>query len=91
MKTIVSRYLASSVTKPARMVATDNDGNKVTSSYDDSKSNAWNHDAIVRKLCRKFHWSGSLQSGPLLKNGTLIGTVWVWIDGDQIQTIQSWD
>ena len=73
MKAIVTKYHGPSNVRRSRIIASDEDGNRVTVSYDDALNSEENHDAAMSALCYKMNWQGSLVRGSL-KNGY----VYVW-------------
>ena len=75
MKAIKTKYIGPTNTKGSRMRATDEDGNSVTITWDDSLDSLANHEAGAVALCNKTDWVGNLVGGHL-KNCM----VWVFVD-----------
>jgi hypothetical protein len=75
MKAITTRYNGPTNTRGSRITATDEDGNRVSVSYNDALNSEPNHAAAARKLCQKMDWRGNLTGGH-----TKHGMVWVWDD-----------
>lgn len=71
MKAITTRFLGPSYTKPSRIIARDEDGNRFSASV--SKLSDWGrlphiedvHAAAAIALCRKMNWHGSLIGGSI--------------------------
>lgn len=65
MKAIVTKRLAVTATKPARIKASDSDGNSITISYPVYAYNAEDaHRIAAQALCSKMRWYGSfVQAG----------------------------
>lgn len=56
MKAIITKYHGPANVRGSRYSASDEDGNKVTLSADDSLSSEANHDAAAKALCIKMGW-----------------------------------
>ena len=65
MKAISTKYLPPTNTKPARLVASDQDGNRVVISYPHEKSSEAAHATAAKALCTKMHWTGRWHCGSL--------------------------
>lgn len=79
MKAIVTRYVGPTNTKGSRIIASDEDGNKITISYPYELSGEAVHRKAAEALREKMGWTGELVSGSL-KNGY----VFVFVDkGDK--------
>ena len=68
MKAIRTKYLGPTNTKGSRIVATDEDGNRVIISSGGADSVENNHRRAAEALCAKMNWTGKMVSGSL-KNG----------------------
>jgi len=75
MKAITTKYHGPGNVRGSRITASDDDGNRVVSSYDHALNSEGNHAAAARKLCQKMNWTGSLTGGHIRE-----GMVWVWDD-----------
>ncbi len=75
MKAILTRYRPQTNTKPARVLATDSDGNKVMVNVSTYDSAEMAHDGAAISLCWKMNWSGKLASGGLGSDKV----VYVWV------------
>lgn len=65
MKAITTKFLGPTSTKPARIVASDMDGNRVTVSYDSTNGSGMDaFESAASDLCAKMGWQ---------KNGELMG------------------
>lgn len=76
MKAIRTRALSATRFKPARMIATDGDGNRAVISADSDAARFDPHDAAATALCRKMNWTG------LLHRGWLEGGEYVYVFGN---------
>lgn len=76
MKTITTKYLPITATLPARVSASDEDGNKVTIVYDGDKD----HDIAAHKLCKKMDWN----KHNLVRGNQKGGNVYVFLDADAV-------
>lgn len=64
MKTISTKYLSATATKPSRVKATEYDSQKsVTLSYDYGVDLNENHKAVATALMRKLGWEGRMIGG----------------------------
>ncbi len=70
-KAITTTFHNHTMTKPARITATDSDGNRVSISTSNAGDNP--HDEAAIALCRKMKWDG-----PLMKGATKDGYVYVF-------------
>ena len=61
----MTKYHGPGNVRGSRVSASDEDGNRVTLSWDDSLDSEGNHDAAAIALCRKMKWSGPLMRGGL--------------------------
>ena len=68
MKAIRTKYHGPTNTRGSRISATDEDGNRVSVSYDYALSGEAVHRAAADALCAKMNWTGDLIGGSL-KNG----------------------
>jgi hypothetical protein len=68
MKAILTHYLGQTDTKGSRIVAEDDDGNRVVIPYPYELRTEAAHRLAARKLCLKMGWTGRLASGGI-KNG----------------------
>lgn len=68
MKAIATRYKGPTDHKGSRIIASDEDGNKVTIGYPHELSGEAVHRKAAEALCAKMGWTGSLVGGSL-KNG----------------------
>lgn len=75
MKAIETRYLGPTNCRGSRIVAFDEDGNRVTLSYDDALSGEDMHRKAANTLCQKMGWTGDLAAG-----GTKRGYVFVFVN-----------
>lgn len=69
MKAIVTKYHAPTATKPAKIVATDSDGNRVSISPTRFDSDWSAHDHAAKTLCIKMGWTRDSLMGGDLKPG----------------------
>jgi hypothetical protein len=65
MKAITTKYHGATNYKPARMSASDMDGNRITKSYDHDLNIDSNHKDIAQQLCSKMGWTGTLTMGAI--------------------------
>lgn len=63
MKAIFTRFVGPTNTRGARIIASDEDGNKVTVSYPYELSGEACHRLAADALCKKMNWTGTLISG----------------------------
>ena len=75
MKAIKTTYHGPTNTKGSRIIASDEDGNRITIPYPCGLSNVAAHKKAARALCEKMKWVGKMVSGSL-KNGY----VFVFVD-----------
>jgi len=75
MKAIRTKYLGPTNTRGARILATDDDGNRTTIPYPYQLSGELVHRQAALALCRKLGWAGELTAGGLGN-----GYVYVWQD-----------
>ena len=68
MKAIKTKYKGPTNTRGSRIIASDEDGNRVTISYPYELSGEAVHRKAADALCAKMGWTGDLVSGSL-KNG----------------------
>ena len=68
MKAIKTKYKGPTDTRGSRIIASDEDGNKVTISYPYELSGEDVHRKAAEALCTKMGWHGQLVGGSL-KNG----------------------
>jgi hypothetical protein len=68
MKAIKTKYKGPTDTRGSRIIASDEDGNKVTISYPYELSGEDCHRKAADALCVKMGWTGALIGGSL-KNG----------------------
>jgi hypothetical protein len=68
MKAINTKYKGPTSTRGSRIIASDEDGNKVTTSYPYELSGEDCHRKAADALCAKMGWTGELIGGSL-KNG----------------------
>jgi hypothetical protein len=68
MKAIITKYHGPTDYKGSRIVASDEDGNRVTISYPYELSGEAVHRKAAEELCRKMGWTGKLQGGSLKNN-----------------------
>jgi hypothetical protein len=68
MKAIKTKYKGPTNTRGSRIIASDEDGNKVTISYPYELSGEDCHRKAADALCAKMGWTGELIGGSL-KNG----------------------
>jgi hypothetical protein len=82
MKAITTTYHGVTERRAARIIASDEDGNRATVPYasaDDGRRTPQQiHGRAAELLARKMGWTGRLQGG-----STRTGYVWVWIDSGQ--------
>ncbi len=79
MKAIVTKYHGPTNTKGSRISASDQDGNRVTISYDHASSHP--HRDAARALLQKMNWDGVWHEGSLAHGGY----VYVCETGDTVQ------
>ena len=68
MKAITTKYLGPTDTKGSRIVASDEDGNRIILSRKGNGSIEENHRWAAEALCKKMSWEGRLVCGSI-KNG----------------------
>lgn len=76
MKTITTKYLPITAKLPARVSASDEDGNKVTIRYEGDKD----HDNAAYKLCKKMDWNRH----NLVRGNQKSGNVYVFLEADAV-------
>lgn len=59
MKAITTKYIGATPHKPARIVASDQDGNRATVPADGDFPHDMPHRAAAIALCHKMHWPGA--------------------------------
>jgi hypothetical protein len=74
MKAIRTRYTGCTPTLPARIIASDEDGNRASVTYVGG-CGPLSHWPAVQALCERMQWSGRIMPGSLRN-----GYVWVWLD-----------
>ncbi len=74
MKGITTRYLACTRNRPARIVASDMDGNRATVTHPGGLG-PLSHWPAVLALCTKMKWHGRI-----IPAGIRNGYVWAWLD-----------
>jgi hypothetical protein len=84
MKAITTRYAGPTNSRGARIIATDEDGNRVTIPYPHELDRDDGHTKAALALCTKMEWSGSLVRG-----GSKGGYVFVWLSEEEIVTVGS--
>lgn len=77
MKAISTRYIGATDRKPARILATDLDGNRISIAVDSDQPFPYNdmHRAAAVALCRKMGWPGAER---LIGGSVKVGMVWVF-------------
>ena len=75
MKAIITKYVGPSNTRGSRVIASDEDGNKVTVGYDSALNSEQNHINAAVLLAKKMKWRGKMAFGHLKNN-----MVFVFID-----------
>jgi hypothetical protein len=65
MKAIRTKYHGPTTTKGAKIVASDDDGNRVSISYSYGLSGEAAHRKAADALCTKMHWKGEIIGGSL--------------------------
>lgn len=75
MKAITTKYHGPTNARGARIIASDEDGNRVTLPYDHALNSNDMHASAARALANKMHWHGTLAQGSLAK-----GYVFVWVN-----------
>ena len=68
MKAIKTKFKGPTNTRGSRIIASDEDGNRITISYPYELSGESVHRKAADALCAKMGWTGDLVSGSL-KNG----------------------
>ena len=68
MKAILTRYKGPTDFKGSRIIASDEDGNRITISYPHELTGEAVHRKAADALCEKMGWTGKLVGGSL-KNG----------------------
>jgi hypothetical protein len=79
MKAITTRYIGATDRRPARILASDLDQNRITFPVDGDQAFPYTdlHRAAAMALCRSMHWAG----GETLIGGAIKhGMVWVFPD-----------
>ena len=74
MKAITTRYLAQTNTRPAHIIASDSDGNRITVPYYEI-NNPNPYRLAAEALCRKMNWPGA---DTLIEGGIKHGRVFVF-------------
>jgi hypothetical protein len=82
MKAIRTKYSGPTDTRGSRIIASDEDGNRVTVHYDSAKNSADNHAIAAVRLAEKMGWTGHLIAGSLGK-----GYVFVWSNSERIPVV----
>lgn len=75
MKAIRTKYSGPTNTRGSRIIATDEDGNRISVPYECEFNSERAHAQGALALCKKLGWKGTLTAGSL---GT--GYVFVWAD-----------
>lgn len=75
MKAITTKFHGATDARGSRVIASDQDGNKVIASYDHALNAEQMHAHAADMLCRKMQWAGTLIQGSLAK-----GYVFVWLE-----------
>lgn len=65
MKAITTKYLGATNTRGARIVASDQDNNRVVIPYPHELNTEQAHEAAAKALCLKMQWTGRLIAGSL--------------------------
>ena len=68
MKAIKTKYKGPTNTRGSRIIASDEDGNRITISYPYELSGEAVHRKAAEALCAKMNWPGELAGGSI-KNG----------------------
>ena len=68
MKAITTRFLGPTAMKGSRITASDQDGNRVTITYESHSDTEDAHRKAAITLCHKMGWSANLAQGSI-KNG----------------------
>ena len=63
MKAIQTKYLRATNCRGSRIVASDEDGNKIIMPWNSAYNTFNNHQIAAVKLCKKMGWPGTLQTG----------------------------
>jgi len=63
MKAILTKYLGPTDFRGSRIVAHDDDGNRVTVTYRHELNSEENHRAAADALCAKMEWTGEMVGG----------------------------
>lgn len=87
MKAILTKYHGPTRSKPARISATDGDGNRVTISADDdghvpATRHENSHKRAARAFCKKLDWHGELVMGSVPG-----GYVFVFVEQKEMVTV----
>ena len=77
MKAIRTRYKGPTDYRGSRIIASDEDGNRITISYDDALNSEEAHRQGAEALCNKMDWEGDMVSGSLKD-----GYVFVFLKSD---------
>jgi hypothetical protein len=77
MKAIITTYHGPTSTKPTRIIAHDEDGNRAIVSRDTNDRVETSHEQAARALCAKMDWHGKLAVGWLSPDSR----VFIWFDG----------
>ena len=65
MKAIRTKYKGPTDYKGSRIIASDEDGNRITISYDDALDSEDAHRKGAEALCAKMGWAGEMACGSL--------------------------
>jgi len=82
MKAIVTKYAGPTNVRGSRIIASDDDGNRVIVSYDSALGSSDNHKQAAARLCEKMNWKGTMYGGHLKH-----GMVFTWEDEENEITI----
>ncbi len=75
MKAITTKYAGPTNTRGSRIIASDEDGNRITIPYPYELSGEDVHRKAAQALCNKMNWGGSLAAGSTKK-----GYVFVFVE-----------
>lgn len=76
MKAITTKYHGPTDVKGSRIIAADEDGNRIIRSLDSARRHDEAHGDAALALCAKMGWTGKLVGG-----GIKGGMVWVFTQG----------
>lgn len=65
MKAIKTKYFGPSNVRGSRVIASDDDGNRIILSWADNLNGDENHRHAAMMLCKKMNWTGRLCMGKL--------------------------